>query len=402
MSNSILTISMITREALRVLENNLAFAKGVNREYDDKFAIEGAKIGSTLNIRKPARYVGRLGPTLSIENQTETYVPLTLNKQRGVDVQFTSADMKLSMDDFSERFLKPAMANVSNFIDYDGLQQFVNVQNFVGTPGTTPSTLTPYLAAGALMDNMAAPRDDMRSVVVGATANASLVGALTTIFNPNKEISEQYRDGNMGRAVGFKFSMDQNVAMQTIGTYSGTPIVAGASQTGSSLATSGWGNSLATLLNVGDCFTIAGVFAVNPQTRQSTGQLCNFVVTATASSNGSGLSTIAIYPAITTSGQFQTVTASPANSAAITVYGASGTVTPSNLAYHRDAFVLASADLPLPGGVDMAARVASKKTGLSVRMIRNYDIVNDMFPCRIDVLYGYATVYPELACRIQG
>lgn len=401
MPNSILTISQITRESLRVLENNLVFTKGVNREYDDKFGIEGAKIGNTLNIRKPARYQGRTGPVLQVEAQTETYVPLTLSTQFGVDVQFTSADLHLSMDDFSQRFLTPALAVVANKIDRDGLTLASQVYNTVGTPGTTPATLLPYLQAGAAMDFMAAPRDELRSVVCDPNANASLVNSLNTYFNPGKEISDQYKSGNMGRAAGFKFSMDQNIIQQTIGAYLGSPTVNGAGQTGTSLVTAGWTGTIANLLAAGDVFTIAGVYSVNPQSRVSTGRLAQFVVTTQASSS-SGAATLAISPAITTSGQFQNVTAAPANGAAITVYGAANTVTPMNLAYHRDAFVFGCADLPLPRGVDMASRVSDKELGISVRMVRGYDIVNDMFPCRLDVLYGWSAVYPELACRIQG
>ncbi len=410
MANSILTISMITREALRVLENNLTFTKGVNRQYDDQFAVKGAKIGSTLNIRKPARYVGRSGPTLSVESQTETYVPLTLDTQRGVDVQFTSADLLLSMDDFSERYLKPAMASISNHIDADGLALQKYIYNSVGTPGVTPATLSTYLDSQALMDEGAAPRDGLRSVVIGTRANATIVNALTTLFNPTSVISEQYERGNMGMAIGSKWSMDQNVGVQTIGAYgTSNPLVDGASQTGASVLTKSWASSAAAVMAIGDIFTMAGVYAVNPQSRASTGQLQQFVVTATPVNDGSGNARIYISPSITTSGQFQTVTASPADAAVIKVYGAlpattsyQNVATPSNLAYHRDAFVLGSADLELPRGVDMAARVSDPHTGLSVRMVRAYDVVNDLFVCRTDVLYGWAVLYPQLACRIQG
>jgi hypothetical protein len=403
MANQILTISMITREALRVLVNNLSFTKGVNRQYDDQFAVKGAKIGSTLNIRKPARYVGRTGPTINIESQTETYVPLTLSTQRGVDVQFTSADLHLSMDDFSDRYLKPAMANVANFIDYDGLQLASGVWNQTGTGGTPPSSLLTYLNANKLLADNAIPQDDMRSAIIGPAAEAAIVNALTTFFNPQRTISEQYEMGKMGRAIGLKWSMDQNVGMHTNGAYSGTPLVNGANQTGSSLITDGWGNNISDLLNVGDIFTVAGVYAVNPQSRQSTGALQQFVVTAQASSGAStGPATISIAPAITPSGQFQNVTASPADDAVITVYGAASLQYATNLVHHRDAFVLGSADLPLPKGVDMAARVADPESGLSVRMVRAYDVVNDLFVTRLDVLYGWALLYPQLACRVAG
>lgn len=406
MSNQILTISMITRESLRVLENNLTFAKGINRKYDDQFAIGGAKIGDTINIRKPARYVGRTGPALSLENHTETSVPLTLDTQFGVDIVFTSKDLTLSMDDFSQRFLEPALATVANKIDSDGLLLYRDVFNSVGTPGTTPNTLLTYLQAGVKMKYEAAPVDNMRSMVIDPIAEATIVDALKGLFHATTEIEEQYKQGKMGMVGGFKWSMDQNVIHHTIGTYAGTPLVNGASQTGASLITDGWASG-ASSLTKGDVFTLANVFAVNPQNRRSTGQLRQFVVTATISDT-SGAMTLGIYPPIigpNSDGsvtQFQTVNALPADNAAITVYGASGTQAVANLAYHRDAFTLGCADLVLPGGVDMASRVSDDKLGMSVRMVRAYDINQDRFPCRLDVLYGYKTIYPELACRVEG
>lgn len=402
MAQSILTISMITREALRILENNLTFAKGVNREYDDAFGIKGAKIGDTLNIRKPARYVGRSGTTLSIEDQTETSVPLVLDTQFGVDVQFTSKDLALSLDDFSQRVLKPAVATIANKMDRDGMALYKDVYNAVGTPGTTPSALLTYLQAGAKMDFEAAPRDGMRALAIDPLAQATIVDSLKGLFQSSEKIKDQYEEGTMGLSGGFKWSMDQNVNSHTVGPLGGTPLVNGASQSGASLITDGWTAAAASRLKKGDVFTIANVFAVNPQSRASTGQLRQFVVTADVSSDGSGNVTIAISPSISASGQFQTVDSLPADNAALTVLGAANTVSPANLAYHRDAFCMGTADLPLPGGVDMAARVSDKQLGASIRMVRAYDINNDRFPCRLDVLYGWKSIYPELACRIQG
>lgn len=401
MANTILTISMITREALRILENNLVFAKTVNREYDDQYAIRGAKIGDTLNLRKPARYLGRSGPALAIEDHTETSVPLVLDTQFGVDVEFTSKDLLLDLDDFADRFLQPAMAVVANKIDFDGLQLYKAVANTVGTPGTTPSALLTYLQAGEKLDNEATPRDGMRSLCINPAAQVNIVDALKGLFHSSSEVSSQYENGTMGVTAGFKWSMDQNIGVHTVGAQGGTPLVDGASQTGSNLVTDGWTASTQ-VLNEGDIITLTGVNAVNPQNRQDVGQLRQFVVTADVTSDGLGAATIPIFPAITPTGAFQTVTASPADDAAITVLGAGGTVSPANLAHHRDAFVLATADLPLPGGTDMAARVSDNQLGVSIRMIRDYDIVTDRFPCRLDVLYGWKAVYPELACRIQG
>lgn len=403
MANTNLTSTIITNESLAVLENNLTFTKGVIREYDDKFGQAGAKIGTTLNIRKPARYVGRTGAAIGVEDHTETQVPLVLDTQAGVDVSFTSQELTLSIDQFSDRIIKPAMANIANKIDRDGLlMAYQSTYNAVGTPGTTPATAAVILAAGAKMDYEAAPRDSQRSLIIDPLANASMVDVLKGLFHSSEKVSDQYEQGNMGQAFGFKWSMDQNIIAHTVGPLGGTPAVNGASQTGSSLVTNGWTAAAANRLKKGDVFTIANVFAVNPQTRQSTGQLRQFVVTADVSSDGSGNATIPISPAIVTSGAFQTVTGSPANGALLTVLGAANTVTPANIAFHKDAFVLGSADLLVPKGVDMASKSASKHVGVSVRMVRQYAINTDAFPCRFDVLYGWKALYPELACRIQG
>jgi len=403
MANQLLTIQMITNEALAVLENELTFTKFVNRQYDDSFAKKGAKIGDTLNIRKPPRYVGRTGQAISIEDSVETSVPLQLNTQAGVDIQFSSSDMALRIDQFSERFIKPAMANVANRIDRDGLVMATNaVYNSVGTPGTPLASGDLLVDAGSYMDNYCSPRGSLRSAVFSPLSSGNIIKGLKSIFNDGQRIGDQYNTGNLGPLYGFKTSMDQNVMNRTVGPLGGTPLVNGAGQTGASLITDGWTAAAANRLKQGDVFTIAGVFSVNPQSRQTNNVLQQFVVTADTNSDAGGNATIAISPAITPTGQYQNVTNSPADNASITVMGAANTVTTQNLAYHRDAFTLACADLPLPDGVDMAARKSDPQTGLSVRMVRQYNITTDQWPCRLDVLYGWAPLYPEWACRIQA
>jgi hypothetical protein len=403
MANTLLNISMITLEALRLIENNLTFTKGVMREYDDSFGQSGAKIGDTLNIRKPARYIGRTGAALSTEDLTETSIPLQLNVQRGVDVVFTSKELTLNIDQFKGRVLAPAVANIANGIDRDGITMAeLATYNLVGTPGTVPNALLTYLQAGAKLDYMGCPRDGQRSVVIDPLQQATIVDALKGLFQSSDQIKDQYESGNMGRTAGFKWSMDQNIVAQTVGPLGGTPAVNGASQTGSSLVTNGWTAAAAARLNAGDVFTIAGVFSVNPQSRASTGQLQQFVVTAAVSSDASGNATIPISPAITPSGQFQNVTASPASGALLTVVGTAGTSYVQGLAYHKEAFTFACADLQMPKGVDMAARMSDPKLGMSLRLVRAYNINNDTFPCRFDILYGWKALYPEWSCRITS
>ena len=406
MANQFLTISMITREALRVLENNIVFTKQVRRDFDDKYGVEGAKIGTVLNIRKPPRYVGRTGQALQIEDATETSVPLTLNTQRGVDIAVTSQDMRLSIDDFSERFLTPALASISNGIDFDGMQQFANVYNEIGTPGTVPNQLLTYLQAAQRLDEEAAPRDMNRALIISPAMQATIVDALKGLFQDSASISDQYLNGTMGKTIGFKWAMDQNVPTHSVGAYVTAGLTNGANQTGSSIITNTWGAAAANVLNVGDVITIAGVHAVNPQNRQSTGALRQFVITQTATTVANAVTIQIAGPGglgIITAGPFQNVDAPAANGAAITVQGATGAAaTARGLAFHKEAFAMASADLPLPGGVDKAYRAQAKKLGLSVRIIRAYDINTDRWPTRTDVLYGWATLYPELACRVAS
>lgn len=400
---------MITREALRVLENNLTFTKYVRRDFDDSFGRAGAKIGTVLNIRKPARYAGRTGQGLSIEDATETQVPLVLTTQQGVDIAFTSQDLALSIDDFSDRFIRPAIANIANHIDFDGLQQYLNVYNTIGTPGTVPNALLTYLQAGQRLDEEAAPRDNLRSVVISPAMQATIIDTLKGLFQESTEIARQYEEGTMGRSIGMKWSMDQNVGTNVMGNYGILqPTFTLAGSTASSFVTGNWTVTTSTLLR-GNVFTIGsgatGCFAVNPQSKQSTGALRQFVVTANATATGGGAMTVSVSPAVVTSGPFQNVTAFPQNGATINVLGglaATGVSSPQALAFHKDAFAMGCADLPLPGGVDMAARVADKQLGISIRLVRAYDINTDRFPTRTDVLYGWTTLYPELACRVAS
>lgn len=418
MANTLLTPAMITREALRVLHNNLIFCKGANRQYSEEFAKTGAKIGSTINVRKPNRYFVRKGPVMQTQNTNEQYVPLTLNTQWGTDISFSSAELTLSLDDFSKRILTPAMARIAAQIDYDGLAQFVNVYNQVGLPGSAPGTATGgtgltvcaapdvYLNSGMLLDNNACPRDENRRVIINPIAMATSVKGLSGLLNDQGTIGEQYKKGLLGEALGFVFAMDQNVNTLTTGDRSSATManfkINGANQTGSAITVTG-----TTSLNVaaGEVVQFAGVYSVNPENQQSTGQLAQFVVTSALAAGGT---TLNISPPIKLAGTGVadgTVTALPADQALITCISNAGTAiaattTPVNLAYHQDAFTLGTADLEVPGGVDFASR--ETYDGISMRIVRAFDINNDQFPCRIDVLGGYATLRPELACRIVG
>ena len=412
MANNLLTISKITNEALMVLENELTFTSEVDRNYDDQFAVVGGKIGNTVNVRKPGRFIGTTGPALNVEDFNETSVPVTLSTQFHVDTQFTTQDLALSLDMFSDRVLKPAVAAIANKIDRDGtLQAANNTYNIVGTAGTPPTGLITYLTAAAYLDSEGAPRDGRRSCIVEPFTSATIVDSLKGLFVPQEAIGEQYRKGLMGRdSAGMNWKMDQNVVAHTFGSFAGTATVATTTATG--FLTSGWASSSTITLtltngvslNQGDTFTIAGVYAVNPQNRQAYGsnKLRNFVVNTAVSGSGSTI-TVNVSPAVITAGQFQNVSIpSTSATAAVSFFNSSGTVSPQNIIMHRNAFTLAVADLELPEGVHFAGRASDKEIGLSMRVVRQYTINNDSIPTRLDVLYGWANLYPELACRVAA
>lgn len=400
MANVLLTPAMITLEALMVLKNNLTFTRYVNRQYDKKFGIEGAKIGDTLNVRKPPRYRGRRGPALQVEDIIQTSVPVTLGTQYGVDMSFTSKDRALSIERFSQDIIGPAVAKIANDIDADGMLLYRSVWNQVGTPGTVPNAALTYLQAKTYLDNNACPMDGRRSMVISSNMESYIVDALKGLFQSASKIRDQYESGRMGTGLGFEFSMDQNVYSHTIGALGGTPLVNTNGQSGTSLLTRGWTNAAATRLNVGDVFTIANVYALNPMNYTSTGFLQQFTVTAPGVSDAGGLMTIQISPGITLTGPFANCSVAPTDGAALTIFGAANTVTPQGLGYHRDAFTFACSDLPLPKGVDMAERASDDDLGISIRLVSAYNIQTDQFATRLDVLGGWAPLRPELAVRV--
>jgi hypothetical protein len=412
MANSLVTPTWYTKEVARILVNNLKFAANVNRTYDDAYVQAGAKVGYTVNARMPQRYQVTEGQALQTQALNDQFVPITLTHQKNIAYSWSTASMTQEIDAVRDRYVRPAAAALANVIDYDGLNTlFKDIYQSVGTPGTTPSTNLTYLQAGAKLTDSAAPTDG-RVAVLDPTAMVTLANANLALFNPSAQISEQYRQGQFAsRALGVsEWYEDANVAKYTTGTYTAsTPLVDGASQTGSTLATDGWASGAATL-NKGDIFTLAAVYAVNPVSYASTGQLQQFVVTATTSDASGDMATLPISPSIITSGQLQTVTASPANNAVITVLGTTSpaggtlaaTVTSQSLVYHPDAFALVMSDLHRPTSGAEATVVRSKELGVSIRMVQQYQIGTDSEPTRLDILYGWATLRPTLACRVQG
>ena len=434
----LITMTSVTREALRVKHNNVVFLRGVNKEYSDQFARSGGKIGSTINIRLPNQYFVRLGPQLSVQGTNEQTVPLTLTTQYGVDVNFTMVEMELSLDDFGKRILTPAMARMSSREDLDLCKLAAySTWNSVGLPGTSPgvasagvglqATAAPliFLNADMLLANAACP-DFSKYIMISPQANATAISALQAFFNPQPEISENYRKGIIADAWGFEIAREQNISYITTGAHGGTPVTTVAGQqfspgSPSQLLTTGWPASTLVLMP-GEIFTIAGVNNVNPETQESTGVLQQFVVggysvianpgnppspptflTTPVYSDASGNATIPISPPIIPAGvgvANGTVDSAPLGNAALTLYCGASTRYECNIAYQKDAFTMGTCDLDLPGGVDMAAR--ENYEGLAMRIVRQYDIRGDQMPCRMDMLAGYAAPRAEFAVKIFG
>lgn len=400
MANSLLTINMITREAIRLWKNSNEFIKHIDSQYDDSFAKTGAKIGTALRIRLPNDFTVRTGPAASVQDTSEQSTSLTLATQQGVDVSYSSVDRTMSLDDFSKRVLAPMVNNLAGAVASNvmlgsegGVSNFV--ANLDGSGAVVSPTASTWLQAGAVLDQISAPKMN-RKIIMDPVTQARTVSSLAGLFNPSAKISSQYASGQMQQALGFDWFMDQTVIKHTTAAYSGSKTVNGASQTGLAITV----NAITGGLKIGDIITFDGVNSVNRITKASNGALAQFVVTATVASGGTS---IPIYPAlIPASGsnqvQYQTVDASPANAAAVNVVTLASAVFRKNIAFVPEAVTLATADLELPKGVHEAAREVFDD--VSMRMISAYNIMTDQFITRLDVLYGYLWVRPEWAVEV--
>ena len=395
MANTILTPSMITREALRILHQKLNFIGNINRQYDDSFANSGAKIGDTLNVRLPNQYTVRTGKTLSAQDTTENKVPLTVGTQKGVDVNFSSAELTLSLDDFSSRILEPAMAVLAANLEADAFSIALDVYNSVNNIGSAITFKNVMTGRKLLNDNLA-PLDNNRTCILNTTDQVDLIDALKGLFQDSSAIQKQYKEGQMGRTGGFDFYENTLVPTQTTGTAAAatTYTVNGAVTTnGSTVVVVATG---ATTFKKGDIVTFSGCNRVHPETKTDTGALQQFVVTADYAGGAGNLN---ISPAVYTStGQQNVLATGIPNGATVAKVGGASAVYKPSLVFHKDAVAFATADLIMPKGVDFSAREVYD--GISMRIVRAYDISNDNLPCRIDVLYGFKTLRAQLAARI--
>jgi len=396
MPNALLTPTAVTREALRILHQKLNFIGNINRSYDDSFAKTGAKIGDSLKIRLPNEYTVRTGATLSAQDTNELSTTLQVATQKGVDLNFTSVDLTLSLDDFSKRILDPAMSVLAANVEADALSMMLDVYQSVNNVGSA-ITFGKVMSSRKVLNDALAPMDNNRSILLNTQDNVDLVDGLKGLFQDSTAIREQYKEGSMGRTGGYDFYENTLIQNQATGTaLSVTTYTVNGAVTANGTAAVTVASAGATTFKKGDVFTVAGCNRVHPETKVDTGVLQQFVV---AADYAGGAGSLQFAPAIYTSTGRQNVTAAglPNGAALVKVGGASAIYKPS-LAFHKDAFAFATADLVMPSGVDFASRQVMD--GVSMRIVRQYSISNDTFPCRLDILYGYKTIRPQLAARI--
>jgi hypothetical protein len=402
MSQTFLTDDIITAKALQILENKSVITRTINKEYDPSFAVEGAKIGTTLRIRLPDRMLVTDGAALQVQDVNQQFTTLTVATQKHIGLTFTTADRTMKIDNFADLFLKPRISQLATSVDAAIAQaSYKKIYASVGTPGTTPATSAVLLAAQQKLNEMACP-EGMRYAAVNPAANAALVEGMKGLFNPGSTISSQFKSGMMGEDVlGYdEIAMTQNIPNHTTGTRTGAHTVTSTVSTQGQATINITGSSTQTIAE-GDVFTIDGVFAVNPQTRESTGSLQQFVCTALNTAAAGSYTNVAISPAIYTSTHaLATVNAFPQANAVVTFLGSASTSYPQNLVYHKNAITMATADLVLPQNLQFGSRQVHN--GISLRIAQQYDINNDRLPMRADVLFGSNVIRPEMAVRVWG
>ena len=409
-ANTLLTISMISRDAAIVLGNTLDLAKRVNRDFDSDFGVKSAQIGQTINVRRPIRPTVRTGSVVDIQAITETYSPLSFTNPYGTDYALTSQELTFSVEDYFDKVVEPSVRRIASQIESVGQGLITQFYGLIGTPGTaltggSGGTALPAITkALALLNKNDAPAQAGRKTLLNdPDFNGVLATSNLTYFNPAPEISRMYTDGYQGDFSSFRVFMNQLVQSHTNGVYGGSPVVAttvAANSTwsaSSTLSTSGW-SSGATTLQAGDVFTIQNVYMVNPQTKQTLGTLQQFTV-ATTVSDTAGAITMTVYPAIVTAGGFQNVSQAPQSGATITVAGGSGVTTQNALAFDRDAIMLAAKEL-MPYSVGLGKTTTDDQTRIPIRVQQMPDIRTNQEILRFDVMVAWATLYSQLGVRI--
>lgn len=410
MSNALINPTIIAKEAIMQLDNSLVYGNNVHRGYENEFgaSVNGNKVGSSVTIRRPVQFTVRQGATANIQDVTEGTTTMTVDKQRGVDFKFTSSDMTLSISEFSERYIKPAMIQIANEVDKDIAALYKDVYNWAGTPGQTINSYTDFAKGPERLD-LGAVEQSGRMAILSPTDHWGLAGSFSGLYI-DKTAKTALEQAKLGMVGGCELFMSQNVQTHTVGAHGGSPLTRGASQgvayssvkttMTQTLATDGWTTNSG--LKAGDVFTISGVYAVNPVTKATLPHLQPFVITADVTTNttSSNTTSIVISPPLITSGPYQNVSADNANDTAIVMFGTASTGYAQNLLFKKEAFALAVVPMERPAGATDVAIENYKN--LSVRLIPYYDGTNDVSNYRLDVLYGVKTIDARKATRLSG
>ena len=410
MANVILTPQVLTNELLRRFKNNLGFAKVAHHEdYREHFGKKGAKIGDTLNIRVPVKLSAVDGAALVVQDVVENKVPLVIDQRFHTAFSFDSQQQTLSVDYVGKRYIESAAVALANEGEVRYLRvAYQNTPNVVGTPGTTPNGTTAfhtYLQAGEALDRNSAPMDGERYMVIIPKAQTEIIDSLKGLFQSTEQIKRQYIKGRMGTAAGFDWLMAQNIRTHTLGSFVGAPLVNGNNQAGGTLLLKGFTVSSTGVLKAGDVITITTsnpVYAVNAVSGDVLSDLRQFTVLADCNSDGGGLVSAPIYPQLIATGPYKTIDATPVDGATVALFGTGLTKSPQMMAFHAEAYAWACPPLDRPRAVEMSATQTDPDTGLSARIVEQYDGVNDLFFWRCDCLVGYVAPRPEWGCRVAA
>lgn len=408
--NTYLTIDMITAEAVMLFKNSNLFIMNMDTQYDDQFAVDGAKIGDTLRIRLPSDFVVTDGPAMQLQDNTQQYTSLTVSSQKNVATPYSTAERTMSIDRYSELVVAPMVnalcGKVASTVMRGSEGGVCNlIANTDGSGNIISPTMDQFTGANAILDDQGATMMDRRCVQ-DPTSDARTVSSLAGLLNPVTEISSQFRSGMMKSGLGFdRFFRDQTVIKHTTGTFSAGGTVNGGGQTTSTSGGNITVNAITGTLRKGDIVTFANVNAVNRVTKESLGTLRQFVVTADVATTAT---TIPIYPGMIgpvgglaggADQQYQTVDALPINGAAMVLVTPASSVYRKSLAYTQKAVTMASADLVMPKkAVEEASRTSYD--GVSMRMLTDYLPLTDQLATRLDVLFGFKYIRPEWLCVV--
>ncbi len=396
---TLLNPSIIAKEALMQLTNSMAMSRHVHTAYKNEFV----KVGATITIRKPNKFRENLTQDLTSALTTivEPSTSITMATQSNVGWKFSSVELTQTIEEYSKRYIQPATLALANGRDAALCGLYKGVYNSVGTPGTTPATFSALGDAQQRLDDESVPSDS-RVGILNPAANWALADGLKGTFAQNvaKDIITK---GFLGQIANLALYTDQNVVRHTTGhfTTGATPVISVTSTDGDNHIHMNGFVTTTNDVHEGDVFTVAGVYAVNPMSGASTGVLRQFVCTAQATSTGTGDLVVTVAPSVVLAGAYQTVDALPVDEAAVSFMGTEDTAYPQNLIYHPNAFAFVTTPIEMPTGV-WGARESDPETGLSIRVVKQFDVLTDYEIIRLDVLSGNKVLYPELCTRLWG